>query len=117
LYSRRRKLGVQVYGIAVDPRFATKNQLSQAQRSVAKLKSFMNLGYPLASDYGDLIGEFGDPRRVGAKLPLWVVIDANGKVAHYSAGFYKINPDEGLRELDDIVVKLIQDAKKAADGK
>lgn len=117
LNSRRRKLGVQVYGIAVDPRFADKAQLQQAHRSVGKLKSFMNLGYPLAADDGSLIAEFGDPRRVGAKLPLWVVIGADGKIAHYSAGFYKINPDEGLRELDEVVVKAIQQAKKASDEK
>lgn len=117
LHSRRRKLGVQVYGIAVDSRFATKSQAQQAHRSVGKLKSFMNLGYQLASDHGDLLAEFGDPRRVGAKLPLWVVIGADGKIAHYSVGFFKINPDEGLRELDEVVVKLIQQAKKASDGK
>lgn len=117
LYSRRRKLGVQVYGVAVDVRFADKAQQQQAHRSVGKLKSFMNLGYPIAADDGDLIGQFGDPRRIGAKLPLWVVIGADGKVAHYSSGFYKINPDEGLRELDEVLVKLIQDAKKASEGK
>ncbi|MDB5340378.1 MAG: hypothetical protein JWN70_5997 [Planctomycetaceae bacterium] len=117
LYSRRRKLGVQIYGVAVDVRFADKAQAQQAHRSVNKLKSFMNLAYPLAADDGELIGQFGDPRRVGAKLPLWVVIGADGKVAHYSAGFYKINPDEGLRELDEVIVKEIQKAKKASDGK
>lgn len=117
LFSRRKKLNVQVYGVAVDVRFADKAQQQQAHRSVGKLKSFMNLGYPLVADDGDLISQFGDPRRVGAKLPLWVVIGADGKVAHYSAGFYKINPDEGLRELDEVVIKLIQEAKKASDGK
>ena len=117
LFSRRRKLGVQIYGVAVDARFADKAQAQQAHRSVSKLKSFMNLAYPLAADDGDLIEEFGDPRRVGAKLPLWVVIGADGKVAHYSAGFYKINPDEGLRELDEVIVKEIQKAKKASEGK
>lgn len=117
LNSRRRKLGVQVYGVAVDVRFADKSQLVQANRSVSKLKSFMNLGYSLVADDGDLIAQFGDPRRVGAKLPLWVVIGADGKIAHYSAGFFKINPDEGLRELDEVVVKLIQEAKKASDSK
>lgn len=117
LHSRRKKLGVQVYGVAVDVRFADKAQQQQAHRSVGKLKSFMNLGYQLAADDGDLIAQFGDPRRVGAKLPLWVVIGADGKVVHYSVGFYKINPDEGLRELDEAVVKEIQAAKKASDGK
>lgn len=116
LNSRRRKLGVQIYGVAVDVRFADKAQIQQANRSVSKLKSFMNLSYPIVADDGELIAKFGDPRRVGAKLPLWVVIGADGKVAHYSTGFFKINPDEGLRELDDTLIKLIQ-AAKLAEGK
>lgn len=71
----------------------------------------MNLSYPLATDTGSVLDKFGDPRRVGAKLPLWIVIDAEGKVAQYQAGFFSINPDEGLRELDDLLVKLIRQAK------
>ena len=116
LFSRRKKLGVQVFGVAVDPRFGEKDKASAAVRSANKLKSFMNLAYPIGTDNGELIGKFGDPRQVGAKLPLWVVIGADGKIAHYSVGFFKINPDEGLRALDDVVVKLIQ-SQRGKDAK
>lgn len=112
LFSRRRKLGVQVYGVAVDAQLGEKDKKQSIVRSVNKLKSFMNLGYPIALDNGDLLGKFGDPRKLGAKLPLWVVIDAEGKIVHYNSGFYKINPDEGLRLLDEVVVKLIQQQRE-----
>ena len=52
--------------------------------------------------------KFGDPRKLGAKLPLWVVIDPDGKIAHYHVGFYAIKPDEGLRPLDEAVMKQIK---------
>lgn len=113
LFSKRRKLGVQVYGIAVDPRLTEPQTAAAALRSVQKLKGFMNLAYPLATDDGTLIGKFGDPRRVGAKLPLWVIITPDGKIAHYHVGFYKVNPDEGLRDLDEVLVKLIKEKKNA----
>ena len=39
----------------------------------------------------------------GAKLPLYVVIDRQGKIAHYHAGFYEVNRDRGLEELSNAV--------------
>ena len=112
LYNKRRKLGVQVYGIAVDARLAEQQSAPAALKSINKLKSFMNLDYGIAIDDGKLLAKFGDPTKYGAKLPLWVVIGPDGKVAHFHAGFYKINPDEGLRELDDLLVKMIREQKK-----
>jgi peroxiredoxin len=113
LYGKRRKLGVQAYGIAVDSRFADQSAVPAAKKSIQKLKSFMNLSYPIAVDDGKLIEKFGDPTKFGAKLPLWIVIAPDGTIAHFHAGFYKINPDDGLRELDDLLVKLIRDRKEA----
>jgi len=116
LYNKRRKLGVQVYGVAVDTRLADRQTAPAALKSIQKLKSFMNLDYGIAVDDGKLLARFGDPTKYGAKLPLWVVIGPDGKVAHYHAGFYKINPDEGLRELDDLLVKMIREQKGKTDG-
>jgi len=108
---------VQVYGVAVDARSAEERSAPAALKSIQKLKSFMNLSYPIAVDDGKVLARFGDPPRYGAKLPLWVVIGPDGKVAHFHAGFYKINPDEGLRELDEVLVKLIREQKgKAVEG-
>jgi peroxiredoxin len=111
LYDRRRKLGVRVYGIAVDGRVADERQAPAALKSIQKLKNFMNLDYGIATDDGKLLARFGDPTKYGAKLPLWVVIGPDGKIAHFHTGFYKINPDEGLRELDEALVKLIREQK------
>ena len=112
LYGKRRKLGVQVYGVAVDGRFGDPQTAGAALKSVQKLQEFMHLSYGLAVDDGKLLSKLGDPRKYGAKLPLWVVIGADGKVVHYHAGLYKINPDEGLQQLDDVLVKLVREQKK-----
>lgn len=106
--NRRGKAGVDVIGVAVNADFANQAKAGAATRSVRKLRDFMNLGYPLAIDAGGTLEKFGDPRPLGAKLPVWVVIGADGKIAHYYAGFYQIKPDEGLRELDNVLIRLIR---------
>lgn len=112
LHSHRAKLGVKVYGVAVDSRLGDKSKSAAALKSIRKLKSTMNLGYPVTLDDGSLLKRFGDPRKVDAKLPLWVVIDAKGSVRHYKTGFYQIRPNEGLRPLDVLLIKLIREARK-----
>ena len=107
----RRKLGVKVFGVAVDSRFGEAQSAPMALKSVQKLKSFMNLEYGIAMDDGKLLAKFGDPTKYGAKLPLWVVIGPDGNIAHYHSGLYKINPDEGLRELEEVIVKLLREQK------
>lgn len=108
LHSRRSKLGVRVYGVAVDERLSDPTQRSTAVRQVKKFREFMNLAYAVTLDDGSLLEKLGDPRRVGAMLPLYVVIDADGNIAHYHAGYYDVDSDEGLRELDEVVVGLIK---------
>ncbi|MFN0053367.1 MAG: TlpA family protein disulfide reductase [Planctomycetales bacterium] len=115
LYGKRRKLGVQVYGVAVDGRLGDPQTSGAAIKSIQQLKQFMNLSYGVALDDGKLLSKFGDPRRFDAKLPLWVVIGADGNIAHYQTGFYKINPDEGLQQLDEVLVKLIREKKEKGD--
>ncbi|MSR56555.1 MAG: redoxin domain-containing protein [Planctomycetaceae bacterium] len=109
LSGKRKKLGVQVYGVAVDDRLGDEQSRASAIKSIQRLKQFMNLGYGIAVDDGKLLAKFGDPRKFGAKLPLWVVIGPEGTIAHYHTGFYKIDPNEGLQQLDDLVVKLIRE--------
>ena len=112
LYHRRSKLGLRVYGVAVEPRLSDATQAPAAVRSVRKLQSFMNLTYPVVVDDGTL-EKLGDPERVGAKLPLWVLIDAKGTVVQYKVGNYAIKADEGLSELDKAVLALIRKQKAA----
>lgn len=108
LSNKRKRYGIDVIGIATNESFADPAKTTGALRSVRKLREFMNLGYPIATDDGTLVAKFGDPRKLGAKLPLWVVIDPDGKIAHYHVGFYAIKPDEGLRPLDEAVMKQIK---------
>ena len=75
----------------------------------------MNLSYPIGTDSGAMLKKFGDPSALDAKLPVWVVIDHKGQIAHFHAGLYPINPDEGLQELDAVVVKLIKAQRESAN--
>ena len=64
-------------------------------------------------DDGTLLGKFGDPRRLDEKLPLWVVIGTDGKIAHYSTGFFNIKPDQGLKQLEAVIVDLVKQQRAA----
>jgi peroxiredoxin len=108
LYDKRKKLGVKVIGVAVDSRFTDPAQKSAALRSVRKLQQFMNLAYDLVSDDGAALSELGDPRKLNAKLPLWIVVGADGKIAHYKTGLYELQPDEGLKQLDEAVLEAVK---------
>lgn len=108
LHHRRHKLGVKIIGVAVDERLKDPALRNTVLRSVRKLQEFMNLSYTIALDDGSLLKEFGDPRTLGASLPLWIVIGHDGKITHYHAGYYQIQPDEGLKPLDDAVVHALK---------
>jgi hypothetical protein len=100
LAQRRKGDGLKVYGIAVDGRLAEEPGRGEAMRGIRRLKAFMNLSYPIVLDSGGLIKQFGDPRRVGAELPLFVVVGRDGKIAHYRVGHYDVDRNEGLKELN-----------------
>jgi peroxiredoxin len=108
MYHRRKPDGLRLYGIAVDGRFADEKTRSAAERGVRKLKSFMNLSYPLLFDSGALVKQFGDPRLLGASLPLFVVIGPDQKILHYHVGNYEVHQDQGLKELDQVVAKALE---------
>ena len=56
-----------------------------------------------AAGSGALLKQFGDPRLVGASLPLFVVIGPGLKRSlHYHVGHYDVHQDQGLKELDDV---------------
>jgi peroxiredoxin len=96
-----------VFGVAVDRRLRDPATAPQAARAARRLKSFMNLGYDIAADRdGKVLKAFGDPTRFDAPLPLWVVIAPDGKVVHYRTGYYEIDRDRGLAEIDAIVTEL-----------
>jgi len=104
LYGKRKAEGVKIFGVAVDAQFGEPAKRDAATRSVRRLVNFMNLTYPVLLDNEDLLKAFGDPRRLGAELPLFVVIGADGKIVHYKAGHYEVDRLEGLKELNEVVV-------------
>ncbi len=108
MYHRRKQNGLQVYGVAVDGRLGDEKTRSAAERSVRKLKQFMNLSYPVLLDSGGLLKQFGDPRLLGANLPLFVVVGPDGKIVHYHVGHYDVHQDQGLKELDQVVLKALE---------
>lgn len=108
IHNRRKQHNVDVIGVAVNEGFAKPETTGAALRSVRKLRDFMNLGYAITTDSGETLKKFGDPRSLGAKLPVWVVIDPSGNVSHYNVGLYAVNPDEGLRELDAAILTLMR---------
>jgi hypothetical protein len=109
MYHRRKTAGLRVYGVAVDARLADEKTRGASERSVRKLIGFMNLSYPVLYDAGAFIKQFGDPRVVGASLPLFIVVGRDGKILHYHAGTYAVHQDQGLRELDDVVSAALAD--------
>ena len=113
IYHRRKPSGLQVYGVAVDGRLAEEKTRGEATRSVKKLKAFMNLSYPILLDSGALLKQFGDPRPLGANLPLFVVIGPDQKIIHYHVGTYDVHQDQGLKQLDEVVLKARGEDRQA----
>lgn len=109
LYEQHKRQGLRLYGVAVDGRLADEGQRGAALRGIRKLKSFMNLSYPVLLDSGPLIRQFGDPRLVGATLPLFVVIGPDGRVLHYHVGHYEVDRERGLEELDRLIADALRE--------
>lgn len=108
LAGRRKGDGVRVYGVAVDERLADAGLSAAVRREVRQFSSqFIRVSYPIAVDDGSLLATFGDPRGLGAPLPLWVVIGRDGTVVNYKAGLYSIDASRGLEELNAEITKAL----------
>lgn len=107
LFRRRGEAGVLVYGVTVADQIEDEQIKRAAAVSARKLKSFMNLSYPILIDDGTLLKRLGDPRQGGGKLPLFVVIGKDGKIFEYHAGMYDVKTNEGLAELDAVIGKAL----------
>ena len=105
--SKQKDQKVQILGVAVDGRLADEVSRVSGLRSIKKLRDFMNLSYPILLDSGPILKQFGDPRVVGGTLPLFVVIDQQGKIVHYHVGHCQVHQDQGLKELDEVVTKTL----------
>jgi peroxiredoxin len=103
LLRQRARQPVQVIGISVDERAADASQRRGVASAARRFRDFMNVGYTIALDDGQFLKRFGDPRPVGGRLPVYVVIGKDGKVVEYHAGLYDVQAQEGLAELDRII--------------
>lgn len=108
LFRNRKSEDVQVFGVSADPRLQDPETRGRGVVAAKKLRSFMNLSYPILADHQDGAREFGDPRVTGAKLPLFVVIGRDGKITHYHVGTYEVNRDRGLEELEQAVSAALE---------
>ena len=108
LFRRRGEDGVLVFGVTVADQIEDGQVKRAAAASARKLKAFMNLSYPILVDDGGLLKHLGDPRQGGGKLPLFIVIGKDGKIAGYHAGMYDVKTNEGLAELDGIIGKALK---------
>ena len=108
LFNQKKKMNVIVVGVSTNPDLQSKENLNRGRRSVRKLSEFMNLSYPVGHDDGALLKTFGDPRETRGQLPLWIVLNADGKVAHYHAGFYEVDAAQGLKDLEAVLAELIR---------
>ncbi len=106
LFNQKKKMNVTVVGVSTNPDLQSKENLNRGRRSVRKLSEFMNLSYPVGHDDGALLKTFGDPRDTRGQLPLWIVLNADGKVAHYHAGFYEVDAAQGLKDLEAVLAEL-----------
>jgi peroxiredoxin len=112
VFSQKKKMNVEVVGVSTNPDLQTPENLGRGRRSARKLSEFMNLTYPIGHDDGALLEAFGDPRDAKGQLPLWIVLNSDGKVVHYHAGFYEVDAAQGLKELEAILSGLLKDAAK-----
>lgn len=110
LFGRRKDAGLKLYGVAVDRQLADEMGRTAAVAGVRKLKAFMNLSYPILLDGGEMLAKFGDPRVVGGTLPLVVVIGRDGTILHHHVGYYEVDPQLGLKELDGVVEQALREA-------
>jgi peroxiredoxin len=110
LWRQRQKQGIAVLGIAVDNRLRDETTRAAARKDIRAFCEFMNLSYPVAFDDAEekVIDRFGDPRAVGGKLPLYVIIAPDGVVAEYHPGLWSKAADEGLKELDERLLRLVR---------
>ncbi len=108
LYNQKKKMNVTVVGVSTNPDLQSKENQNRGRRSVRKLSEFMNLSYPIGHDDGALLKSLGDPRDTRGQLPLWIVIDTQGKIAHYHAGFYEVDAAQGLKDLEAVLSELLR---------
>ncbi len=108
LYRKYSSKGLRVFGVVADAKLEDEALRQRTIQSARKFVSFMNVSYPMLVDSESYLRKvLGDPRAAGARLPLFLVLDKQGKVVHYHVGFYEVDRDRGLQKLDVEVSKAL----------
>ena len=106
--AQKRKDQVQVIGIISHKQLLDPKTARVALQSARKLREFMNVGYPIGHETKGVLAALGDPRTFDVELPLWVVIGKDGTVLHYHVGYYEVDSNRGLEELDGVVEQALK---------
>ncbi len=106
--AQKRKGQIQVIGVISDKQAQEPGAVLASLRSARKLQEFMNIGYQLGHETEGALAALGDPRKFGVSLPLWVVIGPDGTILHYRVGFYEVDANRGLEELEAVVEQALQ---------
>ncbi|TWT55851.1 AhpC/TSA family protein [Thalassoglobus neptunius] len=103
---------VNVYGVAINPELEDPTTRKGALRKIRKFQSFLKFEYEVTTDAGAALNSLGNPTRFGESLPLWVVLDPTGKVAHYLTGFDEVDPAIGLKQLTEVLQTLVDESRE-----
>ncbi|GIW93266.1 MAG: hypothetical protein KatS3mg110_1307 [Pirellulaceae bacterium] len=110
LYRKYADQGVVVLGVVTNQQSESPGGRRTAAVGARKFASFMNLAYPVVQDGGALLRYVGDPRLHDGALPLFVVVDRSGKIIHYWSGYYPVDTQRGLVELEGVIRQALQTA-------
>ncbi len=103
---------VAVVGVVVHSAGDSDAARKTTVRSATKLSRFMNLSYPLVyDDDGAALSQIGDPRSLGVALPLYLVVDARGRIVSHHFGLYPVDPSRGLQTLSAEIQHALQSSE------
>jgi hypothetical protein len=102
----RKRKDIQFVGVVSHESAQRPETKQDAMRSARKFRDFMNVSYPIVVA-NNLLREIGDPRQSGGQLPMFVVLNAEGKVAYVQVGLFDVDPQRGLTQLEAAIDKVI----------
>lgn len=95
--------GLNVIGVVTNPLIQSPENKKAELRSARQVAEFMNLSYPILYDDGQLQKQCDPTSAATNDSPVWIVLDATGRVVHYHQGFYEVDGKRGLKELADAI--------------
>ena len=106
----RKRDDIQIVGIVSHEAVRQVDGKAGALRSARKFGEFMNISYPIVVA-NQLLTDIGDPRNHNADLPMFVVLNAAGKVCYVKVGLFDVDPQRGLTELEAAIDEVAGKSK------